>query len=52
MDMYWSVERCGWEPCPQEASAVTPWTGWLVAEPDAAPELPQQRTGETAVVDA
>jgi hypothetical protein len=55
MDVYWSVQRCRWEPCSPEASELmTPWTGWLVPEPDPepTPELPQQRVRTTAAVDA
>ena len=46
MDVYWSIEHCGWVPCtgPAEPQATT----WLVPQPEArpVPDLPQQRLDE------
>ncbi len=49
MDVYWSIEHCGWVPCRGPADPLA--TTWPVeAEPEAAPvaEVPQQRV-DTAV---
>ena len=49
MDVYWSIERCGWVPSrgPQDPLA-TPWSLAAAPEPEAVPvpDLPVQR--ETA----
>ena len=40
MDVYWSVERCRWEPCSPETDLLTtPWSAWSVPQP----EVPLQR---------
>lgn len=55
MDVYWSIERCGWVPCrgPRD-SLGTPW--WRVEreperepEPGPAPDVPLQRADEQQV---
>lgn len=45
MDVYWSIERCGWVPCTGSPDPLA--TTWPVtAEPEAppVPEVPQQRS--------
>ena len=53
MDVYWSIERCGWVPSrgPQDPLA-TPWS--LASEPEQAPapDLPHQRVREAVAEDA
>jgi hypothetical protein len=52
VDVYWSIERCGWVPCRGPADPVA--TTWpLEAEPEVAtiPELPQQRSDAKAPAD-
>lgn len=46
MDVYWSIERCGWVPCRGPADPLaTPWS--VAAEPEdepgPVPDLPLQR---------
>jgi hypothetical protein len=53
MDVYWSIERCGWVPCRAPADPLA--TPWSVAaapapEPEPVPDLPHQRpTGPVPV---
>ena len=53
MDVYWSVERCGWVPSrgPQDPLA-TPWSlPDTEAEPGPVPDLPLQRAEQPAAVE-
>lgn len=48
MDVYWSIERCGWVPCrgPQDPLA-TPWSvPSAEPAPGPVPDLPHQRAVE------
>ena len=54
MDVYWSIERCGWVPCKGPADPLaTPWS--LAAEPAIAPgpvpDMPLQRTDSAVPVE-
>ena len=50
MDVYWSVERCGWVPC--QGPAEPPATTWTVeAEALQVGDLPQQRSDEPVPVE-
>ena len=43
MDVYWSVERCRWEPSSPEVDALaTPWSMWSAPQPD----VPLQRQAQ------
>ena len=54
MDVYWSIERCGWAPCHGRHDALA--TPWSVRddEPDLGPvpDLPLQRDAAPAPAEA
>ena len=58
MDMYWSIDRCGWAPCEGRHDVVA--TPWSVRddepddqpEVDVVPDLPRPREAAPARVEA
>jgi hypothetical protein len=54
MDVYWSIERCGWVPCDGRHDLIG--TAWSVRdedpEPVPAPDLPLQREAAPAPAEA
>ena len=54
MDVYWSIERCGWVPCRGPVDPLaTPWglAATPAPEPDPVPDLPHQRAVRPAPVE-
>ena len=47
MDVYWSIERCGWVPCHGAVEPVaTTWERDESRSPAPVPELPRQRADQ------
>jgi hypothetical protein len=48
MDVYWSIDVCGWVRCPAPPDALaTPWAR-DEPQPQRLEPVPEQRTGQTA----